>query len=120
MIFSYETIGRRIKEIRKKQGLTQLDLAERTDLSFTHISNVERGVKCISLETLINVANALNVTADVILSDCFTNHVAVSKMECTQLFDDCNVYESRIMLDVAKEVKQSLRTNRFLISTIRK
>lgn len=91
-----------------------------TDLSVTYISLIENGAKCMSLETLIKIANALNVTADTILSDCFTNHICVSQSEYNQLFADCNIYESRIIIDVAKGVKQSLRSNHFLLANIHK
>lgn len=120
MLFSYETIGQRIKEIRKKKNLSQETLAEKTDLSTTYISLIENGVKCMSLETLVKVANALGVTADVLLSDCFENHILVSQTECTKLFEDCTVYESRIIIDTAKAIKQSLRLNRFLLPNLYK
>lgn len=120
MLFSYETIGLRIKDIRKKANLSQESLAELTDLSTTYISLIENGVKCMSLETLVKIANALKVTADTILSDCFTNHIRVSQSECNQLLDDCSTYESRIIIDTAKALKQSLRSNHFILPNIYK
>lgn len=62
-------IGSRIKMAREKQHLTQEDLAAIVDLSSTHISVIERGVKPPKLETFINIANALNVSADTLLQD---------------------------------------------------
>lgn len=70
------------------------------------------------LETLIRVANALNVTADTILADCLTNHIVVSHMEYARIFEDCSTYESRIIIDVAKAIKQSLRDNHFILSNL--
>ena len=49
--------------------MTQDDLAEKTNLSSTYIGMIERGEKTPSLETLINILNALGVSADVILCD---------------------------------------------------
>lgn len=54
---------------REKQHLTQEDLAAIVDLSSTHISVIERGVKPPKLETFINIANALDVSADTLLQD---------------------------------------------------
>ena len=54
-------IGSRIKAARERKHLTQEDLAAIVDLSPTHISVIERGVKPPKLETFVNIANALNV-----------------------------------------------------------
>lgn len=62
-------IGSRIKAAREKKQLTQDDLAAIVDLSSTHISVIERGVKPPKLETFVNIANALGVSADTLLQD---------------------------------------------------
>ncbi len=62
-------IGSRIKAAREKKHLTQEDLAAIVDLSSTHISVIERGVKPPKLETFVNIANALEVSADTLLQD---------------------------------------------------
>ena len=64
-----KAIGRRIKTARERKRLTQEQLAELIDLSPMHISVIERGVKLPKLETLINIANVLDVSADVLLQD---------------------------------------------------
>ena len=62
-------IGSRIKAAREKAGMTQEDLAAALEMSPTHISVIERGVKSPKLETLVNIANALNVSSDMLLQD---------------------------------------------------
>ncbi len=62
-------IGSRIKAAREKKHLTQEDLAAIVDLSSTHISVIERGVKPPKLETFVKLANALEVSADSLLQD---------------------------------------------------
>ena len=62
-----KAIGRRIKAARESKKLTQEQLAELVDLRPMHISVIERGVKLPKLETLINIANILDVSADVLL-----------------------------------------------------
>ena len=49
--------------------MTQEDLAAALEMSPTHISVIERGVKSPKLETLVNIANALNVSSDTLLQD---------------------------------------------------
>lgn len=64
-----KAIGCRIKTAREYAHLTQEDLAARTHLSSTHISCIERGVKPPKLDTFITIANALEVSSDVLLQD---------------------------------------------------
>ena len=62
-------VGARIKEARERSGLTQEDLAAELDMSPTHISVLERGRKAPKLETLVNIANVLHVSTDMLLQD---------------------------------------------------
>ena len=66
---NYESIGKNIRAYRIRKRLRQEDLAEKTDLSVTYIGMVERGEKLPAMETFINILNALEVSADVILAD---------------------------------------------------
>lgn len=61
-------IGARIKYHRMRNQLTQEQLAELTDLSNVYISYLERGERLPSLDAIIKIANALNVSADDLLS----------------------------------------------------
>lgn len=54
-------LGARIKEIRKLRGLTQEQLAEKVDLATRYISLIEVGRSSPSLETIENIARALQV-----------------------------------------------------------
>ena len=57
----FTKIGRRLADLRKAAGLTQARLAEAVDLSNEAISRLERGVTMPSVETLVNIAEALSV-----------------------------------------------------------
>ena len=63
------SIGRNIRKYRMAQNLRQEDLAEKTGLSVNYIGAIERGEKLPSLETFIDIANTLNVSADMLLCD---------------------------------------------------
>ena len=69
ILVDLSAIGSRIKVARERKHLTQEDLAAIVDLSPTHISVIERGVKPPKLATLIAIANALDVSADALLQD---------------------------------------------------
>jgi len=54
-------IGQKIREIRKKKGISQMGLAEKVGLSFQQIQKYEKGISKISVSRLFQIANALNV-----------------------------------------------------------
>ena len=56
------TIGDRIKEVRKKNGLTQEQLAERLDVSVEFVGQIERGLKLPSMQVFIKIAEVLKTT----------------------------------------------------------
>ena len=62
-------IGSRIKAARERAHLTQEQLAEIIDISPTHMSVIERGVKTPKLDTFVRIANALGVSTDALLQD---------------------------------------------------
>jgi len=55
-------VGDAIRESRKAAALSQERLAERADLHPNYIGEVERGEKTISVDALLRIAGALNVS----------------------------------------------------------
>ena len=60
-------IGSRIRELRKKRGLTQSEFASIISVSFQAVSNWERGIAPPELENLINIASFFGVLTDDLL-----------------------------------------------------
>ena len=56
-----ELIGLRIKDLRKRRGLSQEELAERAETSANYLSRMERGTENPTLDMLIKIAHALGV-----------------------------------------------------------
>lgn len=71
-------IADNVRIYRKKRNLTQLELAERADLSVDSIKRVERGCRTISLENFMRIAEALEIEVIYLLSDGF-NDSSMSK-----------------------------------------
>lgn len=62
-------LGNRIREERLRCRLTQERLAERVGCNESYIGQIERGTKNPSLETVVGIANALNVSVDYLLAE---------------------------------------------------
>ncbi|SDM51122.1 Helix-turn-helix [Paenibacillus jilunlii] len=56
-----ESVGNRIRELRKAKGWTQEQLAEAAFLHYSYIGGVERGDRNISFETLEKIITAFQV-----------------------------------------------------------
>lgn len=56
-----EKLGKRIQEIRKSKNITQEKLAEMIGLDTTNLSNIERGKRFVSSETLEKIIKSLDV-----------------------------------------------------------
>ena len=54
-------IGLNILYYRKEQGLTQMQLAERANISKNHMQRIETATCSCTLDTLIDIAEALNI-----------------------------------------------------------
>ena len=62
-------IGQMCQQYRIKNNLTQNQVAELTGLEPRHISQIERGLSKGSIDTLIKLCNAYQITLDIILYD---------------------------------------------------
>ena len=109
MEIDYELIGKRIREERISQNLSQQTLSEISNISPTNISHIERGATKLSLPTLVSIANALAVSADFLLCDSLVEADKIYIDEINELLLDCNPNELKIIIDIMKSVKITLR-----------
>lgn len=61
MISTKEKLGRKIQKLRKNLDLTQEKLAEKINISRTHMGHIEQGRKSPSIKTMDKLAEALKV-----------------------------------------------------------
>ena len=54
--------GKRLKQLRQKSSLTQLDLELESGISRTEISRIENGQKNIEFLTIVKLATALDIS----------------------------------------------------------
>lgn len=106
---NYKSIGKRIKNSRKKQHITQEQLAETTDLSPSHISHIENGKTKISLPSIILTANALHTTVDSLLHDNIEASYDSFDKDFKDLLEDCTVREKEVIYQSSIEIKKALK-----------
>ena len=56
-----KAFGETMRTMRKELGMSQMDLYTKTGLDRTFISDLERGVQCPSLRTILRIAAGLNI-----------------------------------------------------------
>jgi len=62
-----EAMGKRLAQVRKEHGLTQIELAERTGLIQVVVSDYERGRIRLPADMVVRFAEALGVSTDELL-----------------------------------------------------
>ena len=63
----YAALGKRIASLRRKKGFTQEQLAEMAELSIVYISHIENSHSIPSLETVMKLCAALEITPNELL-----------------------------------------------------
>lgn len=62
-----QLFGRRVRELRKECGLSQVELAAKVGIDRSYMGFLERGERNPSLEVIAKIAEALSVTPDELL-----------------------------------------------------
>lgn len=107
----YAAIGNRIKIQRKKIGMTQATLAEKVDISNTHMSHIETGSTKLSLATFVRLTETLTVMADTLLFPAPKNESENIIAGIVKTLGSCNVKELSIIRDMVESTVSSLKKN---------
>lgn len=67
MYIDPEKIGLRIKRLRKQDGLTREQLAEKINVSVTHLYRLENGVSAGSMDLMVEIAAHFDVSLDYLI-----------------------------------------------------
>lgn len=121
MDINFKLIGKRIKEVRKQRSLTQADLAELTGMSDSYISYIETAKKQASLESLVQISNALGITVDELLCGNQLYSPTDYQTDIDLLMNDCSLLERRFIYELISVAKYIIRNNGWeLIETKKK
>lgn len=106
----YYKIGQQIRRLRKAHGLSQEELAEKINISTTHMSHIETGNTKLSLPVFIQIAAALEVrTDDLLVEQAVTTSAAME--DIAAVLDRCTARQARVISDVVKATKLSMDKN---------
>ena len=97
-----KAVGQRIKAARETKNLTQEELAALVNLSTTHVSMIERGLKVTKLDTFVAIANALDVSADALLIDVVTHSVTGVTNELSDMIGKLPKDEQKRILNAVR------------------
>lgn len=114
MKIDFVAVGKRIKKARKACGITQEKLAELTGLSTAHIGKVEVATNEPSLQTLVDIANALNTGVDSLLADNVNYPTVYLRKDIEELLDGVTSQELTIMVATLTTLRHSLVASRVL------
>ncbi|MGH9337898.1 MAG: helix-turn-helix domain-containing protein, partial [Vicinamibacteria bacterium] len=64
---SKKTIGERVRGLRVRRGKTQVELAKQLGMNQSNLSEVERGVRGLTIQQLMKLSKALSASSDEIL-----------------------------------------------------
>lgn len=104
----YYKIGQQIRKMRKACGFSQEELAEKVNISTTHMSHIETGSTKLSLPVLVDIAAVLDVRVDDLLHENAIAPTSSAMDELTSIIKGCSPQEVRVIVDIVKATKVSL------------
>lgn len=75
--------GKRLQRTRKAHGITQEELAERISVDRNHVTRMERGIRVCSIDLLVELATALEVSTDYLLMGASSADAAKKRLLTT-------------------------------------
>ncbi|MBQ2230839.1 MAG: helix-turn-helix transcriptional regulator [Oscillospiraceae bacterium] len=112
-MIDYYSIGRRIQQRRVQRNITQERLAEMVNVSVPHISRIENGSSQPSLQVLVDICNALELTVDDLMQDSLSSVRRKKATRLEALLSDCSALEIDLVYDVAEAVLRAARNANF-------
>ena len=95
-----EMIGSRIQEIRNKKGITQDQLSEKVGISAKYLSSIERGKENPTLNTILKLAQSLDVTPDEFFIHLEIEDPAKRKSMINELLDEADEDQLKLIYKV--------------------
>lgn len=107
LIADAKEIGNKLLAIRKKAGMTQMEVAEAADLSNRAYADIERGTSNMRVATILKICSALHITPDEILTEQSTGMTAQQE-ELIQRLNACSPKDKETALQLLSVYLKSL------------
>ncbi len=101
-----EKLGARIRELRKSLGLSQEKLAELIDMDKPNLSNIERGKRFMTAETLEKIANALKTTERELFNFNKTEPEKYLRQDIIDILDAFEEKDLKFILEIISSYKK--------------
>ena len=102
---NYEEIGKRIRKYRKLKKLSQEQLAEKINISTTHMSHIETGSTKLSLQVLVDLATILEVNTDDLI---FEKKGESTNKKINDILSECDEKQIEFIETIIKSTKDAL------------
>lgn len=96
--------GKQLQKYRERAGYSQEKLAEKIECSTIFISYMERGVKSPGLDTLIKLANVLDVSVDILLGKELSSYSTEKLKDIENRLKLFPAHEQQKLLDMVDSI----------------
>jgi transcriptional regulator with XRE-family HTH domain len=105
-------IGKRVKAQRKQRQMTQATIAERIGVSNVYISNVENGIKGISLDVLLRLAREFDISLDSLVFE--EPHIRLPKVyrKLADVLTSCDASEIEQVFEMVSDYLKMIRADK--------
>lgn len=107
LIFNLNIVGNNLYKVRKVNGLTQAEVAEKAELSDRTYADIERGNTIMRIDTLLKICNALHITPnDILVKD---NNIEITEQDIADAIKNCSNNEKETALRLLSVYIDSLK-----------
>ncbi len=107
LVFDSRAVGNKLLEIRKKRGLTQVELAEMAGLADRTYADIERGSANMRVETALRICEALQITPNEILT-AENLSLDAKREEVLKLLQTRSIKEQEVALNILSAYLNSI------------
>ena len=103
-----KAVGKRIQKARRAIGMSQVALAEKLDISVSHLSDIENGKTNYGVDIFMAITEALQISADKLLRTTVPEVTAVYEDEVRGILDGCSSDEKESLIRMLRDMKATL------------
>ena len=107
LLFDFRAIGNKLLTIRKRNGMTQVEVAEAAGLSDRTYADIERGTVNMRIETILRICQVLHITPDEILTEERTPET-IQQEQLWERLNACNPKDKETAFKLLSIYLQSL------------